>query len=138
MYARPCVIYVHTCTQELTPLLRCLELLPHLASEMPRFKGDKSKGLADDVLRKGMKLFKKGDTGGKGLPDEILAVLQRLLPSLGPAAAVAAAPLYKPPAGLPTPQVYTYAWPIYGEWHRHQMRSCCTYTMALLALPTLY
>ena len=38
--------------QELTPLLRCLELLPHLASEMPRFKGDKSKGLADDVLRK--------------------------------------------------------------------------------------
>ena len=91
--------------EELTPLLRCLELLPHLASEMPRFKGDKSKGLADDVLRKGMKLFKKGDKGGKGLPDEVLAVLQRLLPSLGPAAAVAAAPLYVPPAGLPTRQM---------------------------------
>ena len=40
---------------------------------MPRFKGDKSKGLADDVLRKGMKLFKKGDKGGKALPDEVLA-----------------------------------------------------------------
>ena len=69
---------------------------------MPRFKGDKSKGLADDVLRKGMKLFKKGDKGGKALPDEVLAVLQRLIPALGPSATVGGAPLYSAPASLPT------------------------------------
>ena len=69
---------------------------------MPRFKGDKSKGLADDVLRKGMKLFKKGDKGGKALPDEVLAVLQRLIPALGPSATVGGATLYSAPASLPT------------------------------------
>ena len=69
---------------------------------MPLFKGDKSKGLADDVLRKGMKLFKKGDKGGKALPDEVLAVLQRLIPALGPSATVGGAPLYSAPASLPT------------------------------------
>jgi hypothetical protein len=40
----------------------------------PRVKGDKSKGLAEDVLRKGMKLFKKGDKGGKALTEEVPAV----------------------------------------------------------------
>ena len=49
------------------------------------------------VLKKGMKLFKKGDKGGKGLPDEILAVLQRLLPGVGAAVVVGGAPLYAPP-----------------------------------------
>ena len=70
--------------EELTPLLRCFELHPHLSTEMPRFKGDKSKGLADDVLRKGMKLFKKGDKGGKALPDEVLAPTPTPAPSPTP------------------------------------------------------
>ena len=67
---------VNSTTEELTPLLMLLEAEPGLAAELPRFSGSTGqKGLLGKVG------FFKGKAG-KGLPDEISAVLTRLVPQL--------------------------------------------------------